>query len=339
MNPPKFLFLSINEVCNLHCQHCEYWRAKRTPQITTERQLELIREFAELGPGGTVVICGGEPMLDVAAYYAVCATSREVGLRTLSVVNGTQVRNEAEAERVVTQGPDEVSVSLDSPDPEVHDLIRGVPGSHAEAVRALKLLLRARGKSPSPRVYAMGLLSRSTYLRLSDFYHLVLREIGADKLKLNAIQPTFVHVRVGQEVKEDHFFAEESQVDPTVLENELLRCSVEYDLRLNPVWIDQVTSYFRQLWQAPDLERGWVCGVDTTSHICNSADRSIMVDLDGKASLCFSMAFRHQQLSAPGDMRRFWEEAADVREAMQKCDRLCGISHSVRNSSATRRPT
>ena len=337
---PKFLFLTINEVCNLRCQHCRYWESKRRPQVTVRRQLELIEEFAALSPCGKVVICGGEPMLDDVAYFAVCATSRRLGLRTLSVVNGTRIRNEREAAHVVALGPDEVSVSLDHPDPSVHDEIRGTEGSHAAARRALELLLWAKGRRPYPRVYAMGLLCRSTSLILNQFYRLVLREIGADKLKLNAVQPTFLCTRGegGQEPEPDAFFARESQVDPHFLRETLLSCDAEYDLHLNPIWIEQVTSYFQSLWRVPeeDLQRSWLCGVDTAEHVCDSPNRNIMVDLDGRASLCFSRAFRSELLSEPGDIRRFWEGADDVREEMLTCNRLCGISHSVRRASATR---
>ena len=335
MNPPRFLFLSINEICNLRCLHCTYWQSSRKPQMALARRVEIVQEFSELSPRGNVVICGGEPMLDNSTYFEICRTSRRLGLRTLSVVNGTQIQNPHEALHVIEEGPDEISVSLDHPNPDMHDYVRGVPGSHATAVQALRLLLKTRGVRPNPRIYVMGLLSRSTSLVLPDFYHLVLDVIGADKLKLNSIQPCFVQTRLGQQVNEDHFFASESQVDPTALRTSLTECSTKYNLHLNPNWIEQITSYFHNLRGIPELERGWVCGVNTADHICNSAERNLMVDVAGRASLCFSEAFRSVQLNQPGDLRQFWETSDDVREKMQACYRLCGISHSVRNSSAT----
>ena len=339
--PPKFLFLTINEVCNLRCVHCRYWQSRRLPQIPVNRQLELVEEFAELSPGGRVVICGGEPMLDSGAYFGVCDTARRLGLRTLSVVNGTMIRKAWQATRMVCCGPDEVSVSIDHPDSTKHDEIRGVPGSHAAAVQALRLLLQARGYSQNPHIYVMGLLGRSTINSLDRFYELVLKTVGADKLKLNAVQPTFLCTRgdAGQEPELDQFFARESQIHPDFLKNMLNLCDDRHDLHLNPEWIVTMTSYFRSLWQRPeeDLLRGWLCGVNTPEHVCDSADRNIMVDLDGAASLCFSRAFRSVKLSVHGDMKKFWEGADDVREEMRTCDRLCGISHSVRRVSATRR--
>lgn len=64
-----------------------------------------------------------------------------------------------------------------------------------------------------------------------------------------------------------------------------------------------------------------------------------MVDHYGVARLCFAADFRGEKLEKDGDLRRFWLGADDVREQMRTCNRLCGISHSVRNSSSTRAAT
>ena len=335
---PEFLFLTINEVCNLRCRHCEYWRT-RQPSLDTislDRQEEILAEFAELSPGNKVVICGGEPTLDVGTYFRICSASRKLGLRTLSVVNGTTIASLAGALRMNTFGPDEVSVSLDGPTAEIHDQMRGRRGAFAQATNALQLLLDARLISGSrTKIYAMGLLTRTTSALLDEFYDLVLRQIGADKLKLNALQPSFLHTRIGQSRDSDDLFAAESQVDADALEASLARCDEKYGLGFNPHWQRQVTGYFRNLRGRSDLALGWRGGFTTDEHICNSPERNIMVDLNGCASLCFSTAFPRTQLQQPGDLRRFWEENAALRTQMAKCCALCGISHSVRREHST----
>lgn len=346
-NPPEFLFLTINEVCNLRCRHCDYWRTKQ-PSLDTiglDRQEELLAEFAELSPPGkshrpTVVICGGEPTLDVNTYFRICSTSRKLGLRTLSVVNGTTIANLACALRVATLGPDEISVSLDGPTAEIHDRMRGRKGSFAQATNALRLLLDARlisGNHCGLKIYAMGLLTKTTSVLLDEFYELVLRQIGADKLKLNALQPSFLHTRIGQTRSSDDLFAVESQVDPDALEALLARCCEKYNLCFNPHWVRQIVNYFRNLNGKPNLTLGWNYNHTTNMQICNSPERNIMVDLNGRASLCFSTAFPRTLLEAPGDMRRFWEGSTTLKAEMEKCCALCGISHSVRREHATSR--
>ena len=334
VSPPQFLFLSINEICNLRCVHCEYWKSRRSVQQSIDRQREIIEEFATLAPNGKVVICGGEPTLERESYFDVCETSHKHGLRVLSVINGTTV-NAFMASQLAIRGPDEISISLDGHDAETHDRLRGRKGAFDLATGALRRLLLARPTSKSPRIYAMGLLGRSTYEHLDEWYDLVLRQIGADKLKLNTLQPSFMHTRIGQVVARDENFLIESQIDPEKLRLSLLACDAKYDLNLNPIWIEQVVSYFDNLREREGLERGWSAGLTTPKHICNTHDRNIMVNVTGHASLCFSNNFRNKMLEHPGDLTEFWRNAEDIREKMRSCNALCGISHSVRREHAT----
>jgi len=335
---PKFLFLSINEVCNLRCRHCEYWTVDKPSLSYTSlsRQLEIIAEFAEISPGGTVVICGGEPMLDVATYFEVCIKCRQLGLRSLSVTNGTLITNTSDATRVLHVGPDEISISLDSPDPGTHDAFRGKTGSFNQATTAISLLVEARLHTPIPRkINVMGLLTASNARRLPDFYMLALDVLHADKLKLNALQPSFLNTshprhRPGG----DKFFETESQVDVEKLLDNLEYCDRRWNLNLNPRWKAQVVAYFQVLRSAPDLSRGWGAGLVTDDVICDSALRNIMVDVRGRASLCFSNQFPSVLLEKPGDMTKLWREAP-WRVQMATCRALCGISHSVRREHAT----
>jgi organic radical activating enzyme len=343
--PPEFLFLSINEHCNLHCLHCDYWKMTRPSLLTTSlpRQAEILDEFAQLSPHGKVVICGGEPTLDTSAYFETCRIARSLDLTTLSVTNGSTITTPDNADRMIQDGPNEISISLDGHDEVTHDRMRGTKRAFVEATRALSLLLEARDRSESesiarqrPKIYAMGLLTSSTCNHLDDFYELVLAKIGADKLKLNAVQPSFLNTRAGQQRDCDRFFEIESQVDPDALFRDLVYCNEKWKLNLNPTWIDQVVSYFRDLWQKPNLQKGWSEGFRTSEHLCNSYDRNIMVNVLGHASHCFSTAFPSRKLEKLGDLRKFWESPGCHGE-MNECRALCGISHSVRKVHATRR--
>ncbi len=65
MLPPRFMFIELNRACNLRCSHCDYWRETDVEEeLPDHNRLEfLISEFAALSSHGTVVTCGGEPML------------------------------------------------------------------------------------------------------------------------------------------------------------------------------------------------------------------------------------------------------------------------------------
>ena len=87
-------------------------------------------------------------MLDLEDYFAIAGECRSLGLRCLSVINGTRVRDPERADRMILAGPHEISVSLNSHRPELHDRTRGVKGAFAKAVKALRLLLEARARQP-----------------------------------------------------------------------------------------------------------------------------------------------------------------------------------------------
>lgn len=274
-------------------------------------------------------------MLETNSYFDTCKKCRSLGLRSLSVVNGTRITSTEMASRVLEDGPDEISISLDSEIEAIHDKMRGSKGAFAAAVRALRLLVKMRSENEarfSRRIYAMALIYDLNYKTLDAFYNFVLRDIGADKLKLNFIQPTF-----GLLGGVDKFLCEHGHLDPEAFGSILLSCDLKYNLDLNPVWIQQVVSYFKTLQRSQDLDRGWRTSATTSEHICNSGERNIMVDLDGIARLCFATRFGGHQLRKKGDLKDFWNSrrAQTMRSMMASCNALCGISHSVRRESGT----
>lgn len=333
--PPRFMFVETNKRCNLRCTHCDFWQRDdrdRHNYLSRERKREVVAEFAEMSPFGSIVICGGEPMLDLDEYFAICGDARHHGLRILSVVNGTRIRSAEMADRMVLEGPHEISISLNSHRKDLHDRTRGVPGAFEKAVRALRLLVEARDRhtEAGARVIVMGLIYGSNYREIGDFYDFVLNDIGADKLKLNFLQPAF-----GQMGDVDPFFAAEGDVDPKLLAKLIDDSNERFDLGINPLWRDNVGMYFRSLSKVGDRERGWRSKAQTTGHICNTYDRNIMVNHYGVARLCFATAFAGRELKRYGDLRAFWDESEPIRKKMRRCNQFCGISHSVRAESST----
>ena len=95
-----------------------------------------------------------------------------------------------------------------------------------------------------------------------------------------------------------------------------------------------------ELWSGAwlrNIEKGWGDTTGTQEHICNTYERNIMVDHYGMARLCFSSGFPGRQLTAPGDLIRFWNGAEPIRARMRSCNAYCGISHSVRRETSTMR--
>lgn len=333
---PRFLFLQTNQRCNLRCTHCHYWHLNDNyskEYLSLKRRRQIVREFADIG-GQTVVTCGGEPMLDLEAYFDLMQACREYGLGCMSVINGTQVQTVEMAQAMCMDGPSEITVSLDHWIPEEHDRLRGVKGSHAMAVRAIECLLKARAETRDLPIYVMTILSEDTWPTLDKFYEFVFSlgiDLGTEavnKLKLNVIQPTF------QGKGKDLYFdgARVSDVDACM---EMIRaCDTHWNIPRNPAWLADVEMYLRSVNSCASRLIGWG-NAGTTEAICNSYDRNIMIDLYGKAKLCFSNSYPAVQLNVKGDLKEFWETSSlPIRDAMIGCKQFCGISHSVRKSTS-----
>lgn len=362
MQPPRFLFVHLSESCNLKCQHCLYWQpivsgtrkgfpnplamirdelSSSAPHampdnpdnITVDRKLAIAAEFAELNPRGVVVTCGAESTMDLEGFFRFTMGCRALGLRIVSVTNGVKVSTPEKASRMVADGPTELSLSIDSHLEGLHDEMRGVRGSFKAVTKAIRLMLAARrdlGLGADRKIHAMVLLCSLNYLDLEDTFEFALKELGADKLKINMLQPTF-----GCSTGVDEFFEKHSTMDGDRLMEILRRCNARYGLGYNPAWISQVGMYAKSVARAPEAGRGWQNPIRTSEQICNSGERNMVVDMRGIVRLCVSEIFPGIAWQSHGDLRSFWEGGDAIREKMSTCKQLCGITHSMRRLSST----
>jgi radical SAM protein with 4Fe4S-binding SPASM domain len=127
----------VTGACNLSCDYCRA-SATATPadtELSTKEALAFIDEVAPMRP--MLILSGGEPLLrtdifDIARY------ARDRGVRVSLATNGTLLSFEA-VERMKEAGIMRVSISLDGPGPDIHDLARG-RGSFDLSMRGIDIL-------------------------------------------------------------------------------------------------------------------------------------------------------------------------------------------------------
>ena len=133
---PKPLFASYNVTgrCNMRCVFCEWWK-NDIPELPTRKALAVIDAVCKLGVP-FFDLSGGEPLLRkdlIVLAKRVASHGCLVSMNT----NGTLLNKSRGSE--VADIFDTVVVSLDGPK-EVHDKIRGVPGTYEKAIKAVELL-------------------------------------------------------------------------------------------------------------------------------------------------------------------------------------------------------
>ena len=330
MSPrPEFLYVELNEACNLRCEHCNFWRTKFRSGLSPEARESIMEGFAELG-GRIVVTCGGEASLDKEAFWHHHATARRLGLRSFSVTNGTRITEE-NAPRWLAEGPTEITVSLDSHDPELHDKWRGLPNWHT-ATRALRLLTerRRRPGMAKPKVFAMTIVAERNYRDLPKLFDLAIGELGADKLKLNIAQMTFGATPPGG----DEWFSANAPRDADALLRIIEECDEKWGIQRNPQWKRDVWMYCNSVRVNADALLGRKRVGETQWNICNSGERNIWVNWKGVARLCPSVRWPGVKVRNSEDVKNFWKNA-EWRGQMTECRDYCGISHSVRREAST----
>ncbi|MFF3609773.1 radical SAM protein [Streptomyces sp. NPDC002463] len=140
VRPHVFARFHLTNRCQLECVHCYTSSGPLLPkdgELTTGRWIRLVEDFAANG-GEKLLLTGGEALLHEGCV-PVMRRAHELGLEVTLFSNGMAVPKHLDD---IVRYADIVQISVDGPDAETHDAIRG-PQSFRRAVRAIQLLLDA----------------------------------------------------------------------------------------------------------------------------------------------------------------------------------------------------
>ncbi|MHA2143096.1 MAG: radical SAM protein [Candidatus Thorarchaeota archaeon] len=124
----------ITSVCNCRCATCDYWKLGRLQEMTTQDVIQMLEEARQLGMTDYVV-WGGEPLLR-RDLPEILSHANSLGMDCTIITNGWLLPQQIEDIAEDLWG---VMVSIDHPDAEVHDRLRGMPGVYNRAIEGIKL--------------------------------------------------------------------------------------------------------------------------------------------------------------------------------------------------------
>ena len=128
--------------CNLRCKHCYLHGELESPsaqpdnELGTEECIQIIEQFDDVGVFNVTVL-GGEPLVR-SDIMVILRHMGEKKFWTRVDTNGTLI-DEHTARELADTGIKGINFSLDGPNPEINDAIRG-KGSFEKSVRGLKNL-------------------------------------------------------------------------------------------------------------------------------------------------------------------------------------------------------
>ncbi|MGD8538603.1 MAG: radical SAM protein [Candidatus Aminicenantes bacterium] len=176
--------------CNIKCRFCyasctctsESDDDSGLEELTTEevkRVLQIIRQDAEVP---SVSFTGGEPVLRDDLTELIAYASDSLKMRVNLITNGTLISRNM-AENFKSAGLASAQVSIESPDPDVHDSIVGVKNAFNASLKGL-YALKAAGISVHPHA-TLCRLNIHTLYEMSRF----TKSLGIDRFSLNMIIP------------------------------------------------------------------------------------------------------------------------------------------------------
>ncbi len=161
--------MDITNACNLSCAHCYHSHHNNKGAIKLDDWFEIIDQYKqfldEYHWRPKIVICGGEPT--VSPYLLPLISKVDSiwpGVRVSILTNGTRLTEKLLD--ALSPYNIEMQISLDGPDAEKHDLVRG-KGAFEKALTGLKL-----AASKGVDIYVQSILSKKTSSWLEDFFRL-----------------------------------------------------------------------------------------------------------------------------------------------------------------------
>lgn len=333
-HPPEVLYLALpaSDICNYRCRHCHIWmQEKRAGTLSRVRRGELVAEFARLSPGGSVVLPGGEVMLEPEEVDAVGAACRDAGLALYLLTNGSSLADVEAAHRLARSGVTHVAVSLDGATADLHDYTRGVPGAFATTTAAIRRLAEARDAvAPQLSVQTACVLFRENLASFPEYVELCT-SLGARQVDFQMLARTFANRHRSRDVFfEKHFWhrPEEKQEAKRRITELLDRYAADPVVVKKPADLPWILAYIDD----PDFR--------TAHPICGSHHRNLHVDAVGNVALCFNTeAILERPFvgnAAEESLEALWAgaNAAEDRAVMDRCTLNCGALNCHRRDVA-----
>lgn len=139
---PVFFYALSTDKCNLQCLSCGNWRHPASHEMTTQEWEAALLNIKEFVGGFSINFSGGEPLTKKGFIGLLDFCARQDILAGFTT-NGLALSRSV-AERVAAVSPFNVNISVDGPNAEIHDYLRGRPGLFEKVALGIEHLVRER---------------------------------------------------------------------------------------------------------------------------------------------------------------------------------------------------
>ena len=314
--------LYLNNICDSKCKTCSIWKNNESLRIPAERQMTdaLLEELYETIPAWRpkqILLSGGEPVLH-PRFADTVRRFKEISGKVCVITNGLLLSSH---EPTVLEVVDEFYISLDAPDSETYEKIRGVDGFDrlAASLNVLTALPRR------PRIVARCTLQRDNVRRVSDLVT-AARKLGFDSISFLAADVNSQAFSRDQHGPPDAVNILPSVEDLRIMEADLVSFGDFGDrfVEGGTAKLRRILQYFRAL-----------IGTDEFPSVrCNAPWTSVVIETTGKIRGCFFHPVIGDFRSINGEtaiaFRRQLKIAADPTCRRCVCSKFVGAHDFIR---------
>ncbi len=220
---PKYLptmIMFLTNRCNLRCRTCGVCDLERTrgdeEELTTAQWKAVIDSAAKQLGTSLAAVSGGEPLLR-KDIFEIIRYATDSGI-AIHLCTNAVLLDDVAIENLRASGVATVSISLESPDPSVHDYLRG-DNTFPVVIAAIR---RLRALAPNIRIGINYLITARNYKHMCDMVDFA-ESLGVHQIKFAPIHTNLLHRLKARERYGDLLFREEDLDD---LEREVRRLTV-----------------------------------------------------------------------------------------------------------------
>ncbi len=184
--PPFMLEIRPTNNCNLNCLPCKA-RGKsefisKEENISNEQYINLIRDASKLGVKRIQITGGGEPLCRKELTFSIMRTIKKYKIDGALVTNGT-LFTKSMIKELVKIGWDTILFSINGPNKEIDDYLRGKKGAFEKSIETINLFtyLKKKLKKEKPKLNLVPVLNNKNFSKLNEFVEL------ANKFDMNSI--------------------------------------------------------------------------------------------------------------------------------------------------------
>jgi MoaA/NifB/PqqE/SkfB family radical SAM enzyme len=197
---PYTLDINPTDKCNLKCIHCwqrAFGKIDSSYELPDNKLLEIVKEAIKIGVEEFEITGGGESLMRKELTLKIMELIKRNKKFGNITTNGS-LFNSDDIRKIVKIGWDKVTFSLDGPDTEINDSIRG-KGSFESVIRSINLFnqIKEKMKKKHPILKFNVVVNRKNYNKINKMIELA-KKVNCSTVHFDSLT---VHSKIGEKLK------------------------------------------------------------------------------------------------------------------------------------------